>query len=134
MGKVLERLAWNKCAERNEDTKDLKQRNQLGAYFNHLRKYTENLNWDNDNGKERKIYSTSQMEQCYRYKINRTQRLSTYYEGEWDINSLQVWIPNAWEYNSNNMWKSSRLCSWSDSMFIYLFFKKAAGIIMDSLS
>lgn len=96
MGKVLERLAWNKCVERNEDTKDLKQRNQLGAYFNHLRKYTENLNWDNDNGKERKIYSTSQMEQCYRYKINRTWRLSTYDEGEWGINSdcrFGSWMP-----------------------------------------
>lgn len=76
--------------------KDLKQRNQLGAYSNHLRKYTENLNWDNGNGKERKIYSTSQMEQYYRYKINRTCRLSTYYEGEWGINSdcrFGSWMP-----------------------------------------
>lgn len=65
VGNALQRLIWRKCVESNEDRKDMKQRNQLGVQS------SQEMYWK-IKGKEERIYITSWMKQCYRYKLNRT--------------------------------------------------------------
>ena len=73
--------------------KDLEAEKAIRCPFQWSQKGTENLNWDNDNGKEKRIYIISQMEWHCRYKIKRTWMLNTYSEGGQGINSdCKVWI------------------------------------------